>query len=646
MKHPCSTCPCGITLWLALLPAVGHGSTLSSVSFEPAYDSAGRVQQLELPVVEPLRRGGELNDTASKFQSQFVHIGCFQADNSITRDSEQDSSFDPNACVEVCKRRYPDTPVMNLIAAVKGPRCGCAVDMLDFTESAPSSCTVKCKYFDNPICGGDPTTDFWGVFKQYDYLSLATTGAYDPWRYVFYSIVVILEQTIRGMPRGTDVLDPDLQLEPERYYLHATDTQTGGAAFQYQVSLPGIVHGLQYDLDSSRLVGLLTSQSTGRRIRTVNWVYNLFVIDINSTTRAYPRLTYYDEPPEVKLGHDMSGEYLSFTGNSAIMSKNGWDMFIFTQAQSAGMLKNTKSRVYFVSVPDAEVIHQAQLDFVVLQLMSNEKYGDVTAVGYRNGEQQIVRLARVYRSVLEDRKSVEYIYNPANVLHIIPQSDFADFWIPPGMSCSEHLFNKSFVFYRNYSNDYLESRPPEYYALRLMEVSIRDGTPYQDWCNQAEGCRGVVNPNIPFVAPYNREPRIPLSLAAPTLISARFTMEAVRINVKFDRSTLRGALPIDTNNDIVPDLIDYGSQLTGTWARRSSTLPQLNSWERHHPTERRPANGQRTTRLPSIYHGTSSLRLAILSSSTLTESTPSRGHRTTSTPWLQVVASWSLYLSP
>ena len=45
----------------------------------------------------------------------------------ITRDAEQDTHFDPSNCVEVCKARYPNTPIKDIRAAVHGPRCGCAI---------------------------------------------------------------------------------------------------------------------------------------------------------------------------------------------------------------------------------------------------------------------------------------------------------------------------------------------------------------------------------------------------------------------------------------------------------------------------------------------------------------------------------------
>ncbi|OLP79645.1 hypothetical protein AK812_SmicGene40045 [Symbiodinium microadriaticum] len=229
----------------------------------------------------------------------------------------------------------------------------------------------------------------------------------------------------------------------------------------------------------------------------------------------------------------------------------GQDVFVFCQAEPAGLLKNTKSRVYFISIPDAVIIEAQGLDFTVLQLMAgrvNEKHRDVIAVGHRSGNMMIaVMIARIYFNTLED---------------------FGDLFLTPGLAgdpwalgfeeaVSEHLFNKSFIMVRKYPVDWLEPREPELYPPILME----------DWC--PADCQGTVTYKSPYTPIFNKEkcgqqePRIPLSLAAPALVYARFSMEAVTIDVKFDRATLRGALPLDTTNDIVPDIIDYTTQLTG-----------------------------------------------------------------------------------
>ncbi|CAE8611249.1 unnamed protein product, partial [Polarella glacialis] len=166
-------------LLLAALPTVVHGSTLAAIVNMPAVDPdrPGQFLPIGAPQIAPLSREGQTDDTAAKNQSQFLWIGCFVAPMSITKDAEQDTNFDPNACVEVCKERMPNTPPSRLIVAVHGPRCGCADGLIGtFSEADPSQCYLPCKFYQNPICGGLPSQ--WGVFVQYDALSFASNGAY------------------------------------------------------------------------------------------------------------------------------------------------------------------------------------------------------------------------------------------------------------------------------------------------------------------------------------------------------------------------------------------------------------------------------------------------------------------------------------
>lgn len=111
--------------------------------------------------------------------------GQHEASMAITRDAEQDTHFDPSNCVEVCKARYPNTPIKDIRAAVHGPRCGCAIGPIyeTFSEVDSSFCTYTCKFYENPLCGGAPS--FWGVFVQYDFQAFSAHGAFDPWQKVW-----------------------------------------------------------------------------------------------------------------------------------------------------------------------------------------------------------------------------------------------------------------------------------------------------------------------------------------------------------------------------------------------------------------------------------------------------------------------------
>mmetsp|Transcript_18872 Transcript_18872/g.43997 ORF Transcript_18872/g.43997 Transcript_18872/m.43997 type:complete len:347 (+) Transcript_18872:59-1099(+) len=209
--------------------------------------------------------------------SRFTHIGCFEADFAITYDTDDAVSYDPNECMQMCKQKYAGEDVGEIIVAVHQDRCGCVLsDMTTFREVPSTFCTYYCKYYRNPICGGFP--DYWGVFREFDFVSLTGQGAYDPWRYIWYSVVAIRESNIRGgvVPDG---------MMPERYYLHAVDVNSGDALFQFQMPLNGILYGLQYDLDQSRLVALHTEMDTGRITGRLDpppkWRYKLAVIFID-----------------------------------------------------------------------------------------------------------------------------------------------------------------------------------------------------------------------------------------------------------------------------------------------------------------------------------------------------------------------------
>lgn len=560
---------CSSALILAALPAVAlaqQSSTIFTVQHEPHTWTKDAPPE-KLAIVRMLR-DGQQSDTALKYQSQFLHVGCYSASKSITIDAEQDTPFDPNACIEVCKNRYSDTPSRDIIAAVHDQLCGCVIPskggMNQFSESDDYSrdCNVPCKFFDNPICGGLP--DYWGVFKEYDFQSLASAGAYDPWRYVWYTVVVVLERTIDpniitdGLPLQAD----DIPVPPERYYLHAMDKQTGLARFEFQTRLPGLIQGLQYDLDSSRLVGLMVSHEIGRVRFETDWKYELWVAFINTTNIRMPNITWEDKRPHLLGQYQLDREQMSFTGLSAIVSKKSLDTFVFILLEEQNSIKMHKHFIYFASIPDGRIIFKTSLDFRVLQFFSNEKYGDITAFGYRYKQIVYLYLGRVFFDKQEARKNVQWMYNPTRPEFLVEPWKTAGLWIPPGLSCSEHLFNKSYSLFRNYSDDYADPRPKNITGIKMMEVDIRNKVETY-FCNQEEGCIQSMNITIPYAGIFNTEPRIPLSLAAPALVYARFSMEAGSITIAFDRATLKGAQPVDTNNDIVPDMVDMNQVQTG-----------------------------------------------------------------------------------
>jgi hypothetical protein len=558
-------------LFFAALPTVdsatGGSTTIFTVQHEP-FSWAKNGPPEKLTIVN-MGLNGQSADTALKYQSQFLHVGCYSASKSITQDAEQDTSFDPTECIAVCKSKMADTPSNLLIAAVRGRLCGCVNDknggMTQFSESDDydRDCNTPCKYFENTICGGEP--DYWGVFKEYDYQYLASPGAYDPWRKIWYTVVIVLERTIDieiGVTKLLPVKADDTFVSPERYYLHAADRTTGAAAFQYQTRLPGSIAGIQYDLDSSRLVGIMIPAEQARSyFDWPMWTYKLFVCNINTTLPLKPNMSFEDVMPEVFGAHQLDREYFTITGASAIVSKRNLDTYAYVMLEDQSVLNRHKHHIHFVTIPLGEKLGSYGLDLRVVQLFSNEKYGDVSCFGSRYRQMVYVYLGRVYFNTDFMARRLMWMYNPVRPEFLAPEDFTSDFWMYPGASCSEHLFNKSYTLMRNYSTDPYAARDQDK-GTKLLEIDIRNNN-YAFLCDNDKGCKYSMNVTIPYAGIFNAEPRIPLSLAAPSLLYAQFSIDGGYIMFAFDRATLKGATPVDINNDIVPDSINYDTVMKG-----------------------------------------------------------------------------------
>jgi hypothetical protein len=271
-------------LLVALLDLLGGGQlgadafALSSVEHRPNFttntsDPTGRSTMAVPPTDLRLHQldsdGWDVEKDSSIAMSRFTHAGCFRAPVSITAPGGVNTPgirWDPNECIAHCKSIYNETLSYHLVVAVYAERCGCTFRhvMADYQEVGPDQCTEFCKNYRNPICGGAAGADtFWGFFMEYDLQSLGAQGAYDPWRYLWYTVAVFRDTSLSGR-----FAPPELE-PPERYYLHAIDTVTGEAQFQFQMRIAdGIFYGLQYDIDSSRIAALFTPINTGRSATT------------------------------------------------------------------------------------------------------------------------------------------------------------------------------------------------------------------------------------------------------------------------------------------------------------------------------------------------------------------------------------------
>jgi hypothetical protein len=537
---------------------------IDALEHRPTYSDDGVAGPPTDLRIEKLGEDGYDSQYDSSVQiSRFTYIGCYEAALSLgplVQYVETSGAADPWECIEACAVVNSLNNTKRPIVAVSDSTCVCAQDDISlFTkEEGFNICTYACKYYDNPLCGGPPSTQnpgmtYYGVFREYDFQSMSTQGAYDPWRYIFYTVVALRETSITGgiqAPYG---------IEPERYYLHAVSTTNGSALFNYALQQPigGLIYGLQYDIDSNRLVGMFTSSTVGRIDNQSVWSYSLATITITATNWKYVILSL--QLVDISITSSTSSSYLNYNGVSAIMSV-GHNLYLFTQGDTATQKQDIKDRLYIVTIPDGTIIFQAPLYFRVVQLFTNEKYGDITAIGPRylsgtiTGAHQYLYLGRIYNDTATLSTAIDWPFNPSNPDYVTPVANTQDLMLYPGVCTSEHLYNTSAIAYRYVPSDLSQA------AITVAVVDISTGS-WTNWCGAA--CQGSMDPEIPFASIVNREPGIPLTLKSPAFDSVRFSLDGSTITVTFDRATLKGALPVDSDGNYIPDYVDYSTQQNG-----------------------------------------------------------------------------------
>eukprot|EP00920_Eleutheroschizon_duboscqi_P036581 GHVT01088082.1.p1 GENE.GHVT01088082.1~~GHVT01088082.1.p1 ORF type:complete len:1094 (-),score=54.93 GHVT01088082.1:288-3569(-) len=69
--------------------------------------------------------------------------------------------------------------------------------------------------------------------------------------------------------------------------------------------------------------------------------------------------------------------------------------------------------------------------------------------------------------------------------------------------------------------------------------------------------------DVAMVRLYNSQPQIPAIGEPPRVVSAIFTIEGASLVIEFDRSSTRGAYPLDVDGDLVPDCLDRNTEIVG-----------------------------------------------------------------------------------
>ena len=139
-------------------------------------------------------------------------------------------------------------------------------------------------------------------------------------------------------------------------------TSNGKPFFEYQLALNGLLYGLQYDIDSSRIVALYIDATTAR-VEVRDWSYKLAILTVNTSdtvrdpTLGLPRIrmqmetvTMFRQAAAYQQTDIFSSlpaplEYLSMTGAAAIISTNNFSCFVRPGRRGLKQARDERSRV-------------------------------------------------------------------------------------------------------------------------------------------------------------------------------------------------------------------------------------------------------------------------------------------------------------
>lgn len=187
-----------------------------------------------------------------------------------------------------------------------------------------------------------------GLYMEYEYMSYGSAGAYDVWRFLWYTVVVIKDSTIRQGSSGAAGAAVGV-IDPERYYLHCTN-EDGQSVFQNQIRITQVLlYGLEYDITGSRLISLAVPIQIGRTpVITANtddkWEYKITAIEIDESIMSFPRLTQVQHELNDENLQSMSALYkqspaaqnnLVFTGASTIIGRTSFKSYAVTQVEKS-----------------------------------------------------------------------------------------------------------------------------------------------------------------------------------------------------------------------------------------------------------------------------------------------------------------------
>lgn len=434
--------------------------------------------------------------------ARHVRIGCFlvQWESPLAYAERISEVMTATECVQFCNKTQ---------AYLQLPLCRCGLDesLLPMTE----------------VLGGCSPTS-WEVFREYDYRSSMSPSTYDVSRRLLYSIVTV---------RLPSPADP-----PIRNYIHAVNALESRPEFSYDVRLDRMLFNAVWDFGQSRMVALSLSDWGG--------TLDFSVVSYNSSLgQLQVQQSHFPIEDEIVATGELVRDGLASAEGLGTVDVLFGTYYTVVPATVSGSTQVVHV-ILAVDIDMKRVLTSVTLPVTLVNIQINslnhELYGagaDLTGQYAYYHLCTSTNLTQTVNGITTRQISVgctlaELGELPTEVNYLYLQSAAID-----------HQNNYAWFTYKEDAT----GRP------RILEYH-QDSKDYVIWPQDS------LPENAVFSSLIQTAPRIFFALFPPSLLYARFNAAGTKLFLSFDAATLRGAAPIDTNADDIPDSFNEADKAT------------------------------------------------------------------------------------
>lgn len=481
--------------------------------------------------------------------SSFLSLGCLQVSNLSAFDCEVSTQSSRLNCLSWCEEQQVDSRLAQT-AFLRGTECTCCPSSSDLWDAASTevACDQLCQDQENDIYGapafagaarraaacGGTREEVFSVFRQWDGMSpLGRRGALAVPFGVWYEVVLAQLSEKVATQDDLEFNNSNVQWKTYsnmKYFLHAAHVETGWPVFAHQMQLGFLPECLHYDGFRQEVVALARGSTGSVHVavmcpscsddsRLVKVVDALNDTEAQRYELAMPACSFDPETQKLALVVVPRLENTTSSEKAHILEVNLQQETVRWNAsshfQDALALENCRP------MPEGDTVQPRGLTTLLAEADEGEFVLAEPAALVQLDGQELTRCSDGTTACAGAGPSKDLVYLTGSASH--PTHSFVFFAVEPGGE--------------NFSTE-------ETIDTRIAQSRCDGGSSgVLLWSPVTGGER------VALEAPFDRTEPSGLALPAPRLILAEFLSSGRQVMLSFDRPTLMGAVPRDSDGD-------------------------------------------------------------------------------------------------